>query len=108
MTRRKPYNIHIAGTAKIDLAEIWNYFFDESSESVATELIAHIEERFQQAALFPFSGAPRPHLAPGMRVLFHEKYAIYYLPGEEEIVIVRVLHGARDLTAIVEEGGFTL
>jgi toxin ParE1/3/4 len=33
-------------------------------------------------------------------------YAIYYLPGVGEIVIVRVLHGSRDVAAIADQGGF--
>jgi len=41
-----------------------------------------------------------------LRVAFCEKYAVYYLPHPDEIVIVRVLHGARDAEALAEEGGF--
>jgi toxin ParE1/3/4 len=55
---------------------------------------------------FPLSGAPRPHLAPDLRVIFREKYAIYYLPRTDEIVIIRVLHGSRDIASIAGEGGF--
>jgi toxin ParE1/3/4 len=55
---------------------------------------------------FPFSGAPRSHLAPELRVIFYKKYAIYYFPRAAEILIVRILHGSRDLTAIAEEEGF--
>jgi toxin ParE1/3/4 len=39
-------------------------------------------------------------------VIFHENYAIYYLPRMTEIVIVRVLHGARDIESIADDGGF--
>ncbi len=35
-----------------------------------------------------------------------KKYAIYYLPLPAEIVVVRVLHGSRDLAAISDRGGF--
>jgi toxin ParE1/3/4 len=56
----------------------------------------------------PLSGAPRPHLAPDLRVIFHQKYAVYYLPRPEKIVIVRVLHGSRDVSAIAEGGGFAV
>jgi toxin ParE1/3/4 len=45
-------------------------------------------------------------MAPGLRVTFHRTYAIYYRPDPEEVVIVRVLHGARDVTAIADRGGF--
>ena len=37
---------------------------------------------------------------------FHGAYAIYYSPGADDLVIVRVLHGARDLKAISEQSGF--
>jgi plasmid stabilization system protein ParE len=39
-------------------------------------------------------------------VIFHGCYAIYYVPREDELVVVRVLHSARDVTAIAEHGGF--
>jgi toxin ParE1/3/4 len=29
-----------------------------------------------------------------------------YLPRPDEIIIVRVLHGSRDIAAIADEGGF--
>jgi toxin ParE1/3/4 len=38
-------------------------------------------------------------------VIFHPPYAIYYLPADLELVIVRVLHGARDAAAIADQGG---
>jgi len=56
---------------------------------------------------FPYLGAPRPHLAPGLRVAFKRKYAIYYyVTSEDDVVIMRVLHGSRDLASIVDDGGF--
>jgi toxin ParE1/3/4 len=55
---------------------------------------------------FPFSGAERDQLAHDLRVTFHGGYAVYYLPTNSEIVIVRVLHGARDAAAIADAGGF--
>jgi toxin ParE1/3/4 len=55
---------------------------------------------------FPLSGAERHQLAPNLRVALQDSYAVYYLPTESEIVIVRVLHGARDVAAIADAGGF--
>lgn len=65
-----------------------------------------VEAACEPLRQFPHSGAPRPRLAPGLRVTFHYPYAIYYTPTAEAVVIVRVLHGARDVAAIVEQGGF--
>jgi toxin ParE1/3/4 len=48
----------------------------------------------------------RDQLAPGLRVTFHSPYAIYYKPLDDAVVIIRVLHGARDVAAIAAQGGF--
>jgi toxin ParE1/3/4 len=50
----------------------------------------------------------REHFAPGLRVAFSGNYAIYYVHDENELVIVRVLHGARDAAALAEHGGFVI
>jgi len=55
----------------------------------------------------PHLGPARDQLAPGLRVTFHKSYAIYYRRLADALVIVRVLHGARDVAAIVEHGGFS-
>jgi len=39
-------------------------------------------------------------------MVFHAAYAIYYQFDDDCVTVVRVLHGARDLAAIVEQGGF--
>jgi toxin ParE1/3/4 len=55
---------------------------------------------------FPLSGPARDQLAKGLRVGFSGNYAVYYRPIETELVIVRVLHGARDTVAMSLGGGF--
>jgi toxin ParE1/3/4 len=55
---------------------------------------------------FPLAAPAREQLAPGLRVTFHKAYAIYYRPLADAVVIVRVLHGARDISALAEGGGF--
>ena len=54
----------------------------------------------------PLIGAKRDYLSTGMRVIFHGAYAIYYLPDKEDVIVLRVLHGARDVVSIADEGGF--
>lgn len=57
---------------------------------------------------FPLAGPSRDQLASGLRVMFQGNYALYYTFNETEIIIVRVLHSARDTAAIAEHGGFAL
>jgi toxin ParE1/3/4 len=73
---------------------------------VATRLLEAIQARFTIVLDAPLIGAKREQFAAGLRVTFYPPYAIYYLPIARELIIVRVLHGARDVVAIAEQGGF--
>ena len=66
-----------------------------------------IEAHFKPLCHFPLSGPARQQLAPNLRVTFQNPYAIYYVPQEGTVIIVRVIHGARDITALAERGGFS-
>jgi toxin ParE1/3/4 len=83
------------------------YLALEASEPLATRFVDSIKSRFGKLKNAPLSGAPRDHFAPGLRAIFFRKYAIYYLAGAKQIIVVRILHGARDAAAIVEHGGFS-
>lgn len=89
------------------MAELWYYLATEASESVATRFIEGLQSVFARAAEVPLAGARRDELAPGLRVMFHGNYAVYYLPHDQQLVIVRVLHGARDIAAIAAAGGLS-
>jgi len=60
----------------------------------------------EQLLTFPFAHPELPQLAAGLRVTFYEGYAIYYQADEQAVILVRVLHGARDLTGLATQGGF--
>ena len=52
------------------------------------------------------SGSARDGLREGLRVILYGRHALYYVVEEQEVVIVRCLHGARDIVAIAQRGGF--
>lgn len=78
----------------------------EASADVATRFVDEIEAAIQRLRQFPLGGVAREQLGAGLRVIFHHPYAVYYVPSLYEVVVVRVLHGARDAAAIAERGGF--
>jgi toxin ParE1/3/4 len=88
------------------LGEIWATLAAEASEAVATRFVTAIEAHFEPLRHFPFSGSAHEQLAPGLRVTFQNPYAIYYMPQEGALVILRVIHGARDITVLAARGGF--
>jgi toxin ParE1/3/4 len=73
---------------------------------VATRFVASIEAAIEPARHFPLAAPARERLGPGLRVIFHDPYAVYYRPMPDAVIIVRVLHGARDVAAFAERGGF--
>lgn len=88
------------------MADIWTYLAVEASEEIANRFVNAVKAAFEPLRHFPLAGAARDHLAANLRVTFHGKYAIYYLPRPDALVIIRVVSGARDIAALVERGGF--
>ncbi|WP_300971744.1 type II toxin-antitoxin system RelE/ParE family toxin [Thiocapsa sp.] len=66
----------------------------------ASKLIREIEERFATVQAHPEIGPRRERLAAGLRAHFHRDYVLYYRFTDEEVIIVRVVHGARDVRAL--------
>ena len=94
--------------AEADLAEIWNSLAIGASETIATRFVHAIEASFERIRHFPRSGPARPSFGDGLRVTFYRSYAAYYVIHPGSIVIVRVIHGARDAAAIAERDGFRI
>ncbi len=82
-----------------DLDEIWLYIAQDNPDS-ADALLDKIEECCQALAQFPFIGTNRDELMPDLRSLPVGNYLIFYMPIEDGIVVVRVLHGMRDVDAL--------
>ncbi len=49
-------------------------------------------------------GRARQELADSMRSFPFGRYVIFYVPLEDGIDVVRVLHSARDIDAVFDEG----
>jgi toxin ParE1/3/4 len=83
--------------AEADLQEIWLTIAIDSP-TAADRLLRRIGDKLDLLAEFPEMGSPRPELTPSGRILVEGNYVILYEPSGESVVIVRVLHGARDLS----------
>ena len=85
--------------AKADIIDIWRTIAD-SNPNAATRMVRRIDERIKRLADFPELGPERPDLAPDLRVLIEGNYLILYRLTETSVEVVRVVHGARDMTAL--------
>lgn len=85
--------------ARADLIEIADFIALDSPER-AVSFIAEIEAQILQTAERPGSFPARDDLGKGLRSARHGRYLIFFLETSDEVQIVRVLHGSRDLTGI--------
>ncbi|MCP3055456.1 type II toxin-antitoxin system RelE/ParE family toxin [Aurantimonas marianensis] len=57
-----------------------------------------MEAKAWQAAHGPRSFRARDDISPGLRAAVHGRYLLFFRELDDEVRIVRVLHGARDQT----------
>ena len=88
--------------AKTDLLHIWNYLAEQASFDVADKVIADLYAGMDKLAKTPGIGHSREDLTP-LPVLFYRvhRYLIICAPAERLMGIVRVLHGSRDIPAVL-------
>lgn len=91
--------------AERDLDEIWLHIALDNIDA-ADGLLDAIDKNCRNLARQPLMGRSRPELAFDLRSLPVGRYVIFYAPSAHGIQVVRVLHGARDLPAISDDGGF--
>ena len=84
-----------AATEK-DLEEIGLYIAHDNVDR-ALSFMDELESKAESLRLSPYKGVDRSQLRSGLRLLLHGNYNIYYVPGNDVVTIVRVLHGARDI-----------
>jgi toxin ParE1/3/4 len=94
----------LAPQAAADLGDIWYYVARESgSLELADHLIDSITERFLLLAGHPYLGRRRDDdLGIGLRSFAVGEYVIVYLVADKDVLILRVVHGRRDLEELFD------
>ena len=84
--------------AERDLEEIGDHIASDSPPR-AVAFVRDIREHCAKIAASPLAYVVRPELGENIRCCAHGRYLILFQPSDQEVLIVRVLHGARDLSA---------
>ena len=80
-----------------DLFDISLYLARSASIEVAERFIEAFKQKFVLLADNPGIGRRREELAPGLRSIPEGRYVVFYRVLPESLLIVRVLHGSRDV-----------
>jgi toxin ParE1/3/4 len=84
--------------ARADLDAIWSYIAAHQPNA-ASAVIDRITAAFGMLTSNPLAGRLRPEIAPKVRSFPVGSYLIFYEPSPKELLIVRVMHNKRDVTA---------
>jgi len=91
--------VRLTYSAEADLLALWLYIAEENLVA-ADESLDSIQATVSLLASQPEMGRSRPELADGLRSFpTRTPYIIFYLPNEDGLLVVRVLHHARDIDA---------
>ena len=88
--------------AEQDLLNIWEFIADDNL-AAADRLLALFTERFSLLAHNPLLGAACAEIDAELRFLIVGSYVAYYSVGEDSVTVLKILHGARDVTAIFRQ-----
>ena len=93
----------ISPEAEADLDGVWLYIARESqSIERAEQFLDRFTVFFSKLARNPYLGRPRDDLRAGYRGFPIGEYVVFYrLTEANEIVVLRVIHGRRDLEQIL-------
>lgn len=97
----------VSETAQAALDEIWYYVATQSGgEAIADRLIDQLTHRFYMLAQHPHMGRARDEdLCLGLRTFLVGMYLIIYRVDGEDVTILLVTRGDRDITALLPEDG---
>ncbi|MGB7415040.1 MAG: type II toxin-antitoxin system RelE/ParE family toxin [Thermosynechococcaceae cyanobacterium] len=74
-----------------------------SSLTQADRFLSKLDEKFSKIAQFPNLGRERYEILSGIRSLPMDKYLILYMPINQDVDILRVVSGYRDLLALFDD-----
>ena len=80
----------------MDILDIWEYIAADSI--VQADLwVDNLDRSLDLQATQPKMGREREELAPGLRSFAFGRYIVFFLPLEDGIDVVRVMHGSLDI-----------
>jgi toxin ParE1/3/4 len=96
--------LYFSLAARQDLAEIARYVSDAAGPSTAAFMVIRIRDTCRLIADTPGEiGVVRPEIRAGVRSFPVAPYVLFFRYTADEVEVVRVLHGRRDVEALFAE-----
>ena len=95
--------VQLSPAARADLVEIREYSIAQFDPDTADAYFLGFEEAFALMSAHPHIGMAQPELGEGIRCLKHRQHRLYYRVEKHVVIIVRVIHHARDAKGMLGE-----
>ena len=91
------YQVVITETANDDLNDIGEYIEQSSGPLASERFVQHVVDVIQSLDFAPDRTALRQDLRPELHVIHADRYLVFYRIVGRQVVVLRVIHGARDV-----------
>ncbi len=92
-------DVQLSALARADLVDLL-LAIELQNPSAAKRLEGRLRDKFSLLADFPFVGSSRHDLGENARILTEGNYVILHEADEAVVTVLRIVHGARDLTSL--------
>jgi toxin ParE1/3/4 len=86
-----------------DIEEIADYIAQQSGLEQSERFLSKLESKFSKIVTFPLIGRQRDEILNNIRTIPLDNYLILYLPIGDDIEILRIVSGYRDLSTLFTE-----
>lgn len=96
----------VTETAKADISTIIDDLEQRAGAPTAETYARAVADALRRLAAHPAIGPPRADLGAFARMIVLKPYLLMYRyePGPESVIVMRMLHGRRDISAELFEG----
>jgi toxin ParE1/3/4 len=92
------HRVRLSDGAEDDLFELAIWIGEQADRDTARIFVTRIREACDRLTSFPNRGTPRDDILPGLRsISFEKRTTIFYSVNNDEVVVIHVLHGGRDV-----------
>lgn len=97
-------SLRVSPEAETDLDDIWVYVAQESqSLERADQFLDRFEAFFVRLTENPYLGRRRDDLRPGYRSFPVADYVVIYRVAAEDVLLLRIVRGSRDIPELTKE-----
>jgi toxin ParE1/3/4 len=96
-------DVRLTDLARADLAQIRDYGVEWFGNAAAERYLAGLHRALLLLSDHPRAGQERPEFRQDVRSLPHRPHRILYTVADDGVLILRIIHQARDVRGVLDE-----